>query len=172
MRVDSLFWRVGGSTLLLFVLTISSNSRLFLKDPSLFYEYRTVSKERVNCLSRLGRYYGNFSHNYFEYRLRGFDFRTGIPKERQWQLEELETERTSSGTSWMDEINFNKFRKCWKEKQKSDLFMTPSHFKTLTSKNKYRLIKKSKGWTEYFDVLLDLNINECDRLVFQKCIAL
>ena len=44
-------------------------SRLFLKNPPLFHEYRTVSKERVDCLSRLGRYYGDFSPNYFEYRL-------------------------------------------------------------------------------------------------------
>ncbi len=36
-----------GSTLLFFVLTISIKSRLFLKNPSLFHEYRTVStKER------------------------------------------------------------------------------------------------------------------------------
>jgi hypothetical protein len=91
---------------------------------------------------RLGRYYyyGNFSHNYFEYLLRGFDFRPGIPKERQWQWEKLETERTSSGTSWMDEMNFQWISKMLERKTK-DIFMTPSHFKTLKSKNKYRLIR-------------------------------
>jgi hypothetical protein len=43
-----------------------------LKNPSLFREYRTVSKERADSLSQKGRfgsYYRDISPNYFEYKL-------------------------------------------------------------------------------------------------------
>ncbi len=65
----------SGSTLLFFVVTISIKSQLFLKIPSLSHEYRTISKERVDSLSRLAKrstrgYYRGFSPNYFEYKLR------------------------------------------------------------------------------------------------------
>ncbi len=50
-----------GSTFLFFVVTFSIKSQLFLKNPSLFHENRTVSKERVDSQNGgLGRYYGDF----------------------------------------------------------------------------------------------------------------
>jgi hypothetical protein len=50
--------------------------------------------------------------------------------------------------------------------------MTPSHFKTLKSRSKHRIIKNSKGRKENFDVLVNLNVNERYRLGFKKCTAL
>jgi hypothetical protein len=59
--------------LTLFCSNYFQNESTHLKireNPPLFHEYRTVSKEGVDSQnSRLARYYGDFSPNYFEYRL-------------------------------------------------------------------------------------------------------
>jgi hypothetical protein len=68
------------STLLLFIVTISTKSQIFWKirgNPSLFHKYLTVSMEWVDSSTlwvtsqkdRIRCYYGDFSPNYFEYRL-------------------------------------------------------------------------------------------------------
>ncbi len=64
-----------GYTLLFSVVNCFQKESTFCKNlpnNDLFYEYRSVFKERVDFLvdsqkSRLGRYYGYFSHCFHEY---------------------------------------------------------------------------------------------------------
>ncbi len=64
------FW----STLLLFLVTNSIKSRLFLKNPSRLHEYRTVFKDKSTLSvdsqkGQVGSYCEEIFPNYFEYKL-------------------------------------------------------------------------------------------------------